>query len=320
MYPYIYDHAPDPPEEDRPAESPEIQDIGNISSLSELVRTLCDFLDGVGENDLKIRTPEELIYAPSVKSILKGHRVVYDPQKGILVVRGMAPLHDSIQRLASRFLNRAQRGFLTPDECDRLQMTTEGYLLTRKLEDSVASDSQLRKKPGAWLKFPDARFDFEDPDTFSTAPTIVFEASFSKKYDDLLGDAHDWLSYTRGKVRLVVRLQIQEDVPTRKAYQESKKSRERVEGLLKKYGNARGREIRDMAEDDVTEKGSDTDLYDSVEEQIVCEDWVGPITAYLEFWEAGPFGPRQRGERVVSRLLIPLVRYIQAVVLPQCPS
>ena len=41
-----------------------------------------------------------------------------------------------------------------------------------------------------------------------------------------------------------------------------------------------------------------------MEEQIVSEDWVGPITAYLEFWEAGPFEPRQRGERVVSRLLI----------------
>jgi len=107
--------------------------------------------------------------------------VVYDPQKGILVVRGMArPLHDSIQRLASRFLNQAHYGFLTREECDTLQMTTEGYLLTRKLEDSVASENRLRKKPGAWLKFPDARFDFEDPDTFSTSPTIIFEVGFSE--------------------------------------------------------------------------------------------------------------------------------------------
>ena len=104
--------------------------------------------------------------------------------------------------------------------------------------------------------------------------------------------AHDWLSYSRGRVRLVILLQIHEDVPTKKAYQKSKRSRERVEGLLREYGNAKCREIRDMAEDDLSEKGSDTDLYNSVEEQIVSEDWVGPITAFLEFWEAGPFGPR----------------------------
>ena len=66
------------------------------------------------------------------------------------------------------------------------------------------------------MEFPtDARFDFGDPDTFSIAPMIIFEAGFSEKYDDLLGDSHDWLSYTRGKVRLVI---------PRKANQKFKKS------------------------------------------------------------------------------------------------
>jgi hypothetical protein len=53
-----------------------------------------------------------------------------------------------------------------------------------------------------------------------------------------------------------------------------------------------------MAEDYFCEENSDptlpsdTDLYDSIEEQIISEDWVamGPITAYLELWEAGPKG------------------------------
>jgi hypothetical protein len=124
----------------------------------------------------------------------------------------------------------------------------------------------------------------------------------------LLGDTRDWLLYTRGQVRLVVLLEIQEDLSLKRAYQKTKQSKERVKKLLMKYGNDKGRKHLDMAEDYFCEENSDptlpsdTDLYDSIEDQIISEDWVGPITAHLELWEAGPEGPCQRGNRLVSRL------------------
>jgi hypothetical protein len=99
------------------------------------------------------------------------------------------------------------------------------------------------------MKFPDSCFLFEDPDTLATTPMIMFEAGFSEKYQDLLEDARDWLLYTRGKVRLVVLLEIQADLPLKRAYQKTKQSKERIRKLLTKYGNAKGKEIHDVAED-----------------------------------------------------------------------
>jgi len=133
---------------------------------------------------------------------------------------------------------------------------------------------------------------------------VVFEAGFSEKYPDLIADARDWLLYTRGKVRLVILLEIQEDLSLKRAYQKTKQSKERVKNLLVKYANDKGKEHLDMGEEHFGKENSDltppsdTDLYNSIEDQVVSEDWVGPITAYLEFWEAGPKGPCQRGNRV----------------------
>jgi hypothetical protein len=301
MSPYFYDNGPDPC-----VKQGEHQDLEQVSSVSELIRILGDFLAGLGENDLKICTPEELIYEPDVQKLLKGQRKVYDPNRGILTVIGMArPLHDAIQRIAYRFLNRATHESLTVEESDALQISNAGFLLTRREEDANAFP---RKKAGAWMKYPDACFLFEDPETHQTTPMVVFEAGFSEKYPDLIADARDWLLYTRGKVRLVILLEIQEDLSLKRAYQKTKQSKERVKNLLVKYANDKGKEHLDMGEEHFGKENSDltppsdTDLYNSIEDQVVSEDWVGPITAYLEFWEAGPKGPCQRGNRVVSHL------------------
>ena len=72
------------------------------------------------------------------------------------------------------------------------------------------------------MKYPDACFLFEDPETLQTTPMVMFEAGFSEKYPDLLGDTRDWLLYTCGKVRLVVLLEIQEDLSLKRAYQKKK--------------------------------------------------------------------------------------------------
>jgi hypothetical protein len=80
---------------------------------------------------------------------------------------------------------------------------------------------------------------------------VMFEAGFSEKYPDLLEDTRDWLlyMYPRGKVRLVVLLEIQEDLSLKRAYQKTKQSKERVKKLLIKYGNDKGKKLLDMAED-----------------------------------------------------------------------
>jgi hypothetical protein len=81
----------------------------------------------------------------------------------------------------------------------------------------------------------------------------------------------------------VIILDIVEDLPLRKVYQ-----------LLKVFRNSQDKAAHR------TDDGPDSDLeiYNLIGDHVVTADWVGPITAHLNC--------QMRGERYVSRLLIPL--------------
>ena len=146
MSPYLYGNGPDLFAKQG---TPLNQDLEQVSSVSELIGILRDFIAGLGENDLRICTPEKFIYELDVQKILKGQRAVYDPNKGILTVTGITrPLHYAILRITSRFLIRITHESLTVEETDTLQITKEGFLLTRREEDANALP---RKRPGAWM-------------------------------------------------------------------------------------------------------------------------------------------------------------------------
>ncbi|KAL1999261.1 hypothetical protein VTN02DRAFT_4816 [Thermoascus thermophilus] len=130
----------------------------------------------------------------------------------------------------------------------------------------------------AWHKFPDACFVFEDPETDDIRPTVVFEVGVSEPYSDLQSDMYQWLTECSG-VQLVVLVDIKEDRKMRKTRWETPECKQRVNDLLRDFGNAEGktRHGRDesVAEDSSDEDArSDEEMYKSIKQAIEVDDWA----------------------------------------------
>jgi hypothetical protein len=54
-------------------------------------------------------------------------------------------------------------------------------------------------------------------------------------------DDDDWISHSRGQVQLVILINFEEDVHHRKEYHRSQQSKDRVQTLLRDFGNSVGR-------------------------------------------------------------------------------
>ena len=156
------------------------------------------------------------------------------------------------------------------------------------------------KKRQAWHKIPDCCFAFEDPATGDVLPTVVFEAAFSEKYDDLLGDMRQWLCKTND-VQVVVVVNIEEDHNDKKAHWETEGCKDRVKDLQRRFGNGRSR-AKHAPEDSGDDVESDDDMYKEIRTTLKVEDWVGRLKATIELWERGAQGPKKRGSTTVSPL------------------
>ena len=116
MSPYLYGNGPDLFAEQG---EPLNQDLEQVSSVSELIGILRDFIAGLGENDLRICTPEKFIYELDVQKILKGQRAVYDPNKGILTVTGMARPQCTTRRHPTHRFSIPHSGYSRIPDCRR---------------------------------------------------------------------------------------------------------------------------------------------------------------------------------------------------------
>jgi hypothetical protein len=251
--------------------------------------------------DLRLRIPETLLSSKPVKDILRSvlrqkRRFTYDRETSVLRVYAMArPLHDAVSLLVPKFLLEAvQTGFVTPKEQQHIYCGNTSVLLAR----SAFHTNQKKKKLQAWTKFPDAAILFEDEESEPLAG-VVFEAGFMESYDDLVSDAAQWLQKSGGEVRLVILVNIEEDVQSRRVRQRSSEARKRIRELTIKFGNAKGKDRNGIDHGD-SDTESDAELYDNVQSAIVVEDWVGPISATLEVWHMVDDTPKLRQPPIVS--------------------
>lgn len=177
-------------------------------------------------------------------------------------------------------------------------------------------DHFARRKTPARKKTPDLVISFLSPRGIKFQFTVVLEVGFTETHEDLLGDAFDWLTKIED-VNLVVIVDIKED---RKALQDVKHTtafQNRARKLVDQFGNEQAR-ARDGSIDDTdgevtNDRGdgnddpssilSDTatdDLIKELETEIDVDDWIGPLSARLEFWELKDETLQQRGESFVS--------------------
>lgn len=165
------------------------------------------------------------------------------------------------------------------------RFVTSGFLTSNELEDHVAHDFgtdvilpslRLRGKKRTAKKQPDAAFYYIDRSGTSLErdlfPHLVFEVAFPQSYDSVIEDARQWLVRSGGAVQLVVVVKLEEGF----------------------HPNAEGGEIQEAGdpENDDDDTGSSNyssefstpEGYQRWKTECNPDDWVGPITGFLELY------------------------------------
>lgn len=249
-----------------------------------------------GDYDLLLKCPQNIVTHPSIAHTIKSLRtknrkVTFDPESEILKVQAMPhPLHDAIYELIGRFVVEASHHILTP---------TERKCVTTASKDLLLSKTKLSvdKKPQSWCKYPDGIILYSQLGHRSF-PRIVFEVGLSESYSDLVSDANQWLLRSSGRVELVVIVKITEKTDGLRARQKENAFQTTFRSLLARYGDKTATAAYNVESHAVPEQTED--LYEDLRREIVTSDWVGSMSAFMEFWDVQEKTPRIRGNRIVS--------------------
>ncbi|KAE8372546.1 hypothetical protein BDV26DRAFT_97729 [Aspergillus bertholletiae] len=186
----------------------------SVDSVTKAEYELRSFFEDENTNyDLRLRISEAILDSKPVTSILRSAQkrkrlFIYDHEANVLRAYPAMPrpIHNTVTDLVSQFLMKAVRtNFITEDEQGCISSSTEGILLSRMQTHTSG------KKHQGWIKYPEITILFRELDGRSL-PRVVFEVGFSESYDDLQNDARQWLIRSRGLVRLVILVRIDEDV------------------------------------------------------------------------------------------------------------
>lgn len=173
--------------------------------------------------------------------------------------------------------------FVTDAECRLLSI--------RSGTDSLLPSGNARRrtpygsrKPIGIKKQADVSFVYGE----AAFPSWVWEVGFTESYIDLLEDARQWLEKSGGRVRLVTIVKLEEGKLTAKS-----------------AGGAMWEEDPPVEEEEEEEEesdqfGSDPASYDDLRTTCKADDWVGPITGFLEMWryDKASGKMKQDGERI----------------------
>ncbi|GFF84011.1 hypothetical protein IFM53868_04002 [Aspergillus udagawae] len=298
--------------------------------LSRAIERIKTFLTAPDGDNLKLQLGHGLIYSKKLTQPLDEARARYYYEGDTLVVKGMRPVHESLSEFASYVYGQLVKEVFTPEECEYVGMNTAPVQLYGKIEG-------YGKKRQSFSKIPDEAYVVTDPRTSMGFRTVAFEAAFSEAYDDLIRDMRQWLLHSDGQVQLVVLANIKEDKKALAMQQKSDAFRDRAARLLEEFGNSLGRInhadiLERLTEACAQQESQATEIYerrphvggirDRISRHVQPSDWVGPITAELEFWQMAGSEPQRRGQRVrvfpgpVIGDLPPL--YIGDVIHPDC--
>ena len=221
----------------------------------------------------------------------------YDPVRGVLtLVARSCPLHDAVGRFLSKTtMTWMKGGFLSKTELKHVSSYTVGFPLPRIHPSFISS------KVPAWAKYLDGALLFEAPND-DDVPVVIWEVGFSQNYAALVDDASQWLCGSEGAVRLVTLVKLDEDTTTLQDIRKSKAGKKRLRKLAMEFGNEAGRSEFGITDWQHQPKEiSDAEQYECLKDKLVVEDWVGPLSAFLEFWVLDASGKAvKRGNRMVS--------------------
>lgn len=224
----------------------------------------------------------------------------YDPVRGALTLIAISrPLHDAV----GRFLSKTTMSWMAG-----------GFLSESELEH-VSSYSVLRIHPSfissqlpAWTKYPDGALLFEAPND-DDVPVVIWEVGFSENYAALVDDATQWLCRSEGAVRLVILVKLDEDTTALQDTRKTNACKERLRKLAVQFGNEAGKsEFGIIDSQHQPEDISDAEQYECLKNKLVVDDWVGPLSAFLEFWVLSASGKAvKRGKRMVNSHFLQII-------------
>lgn len=178
--------------------------------------------------------------------------------------------------------------FITDAECNLLSVRsgTDSLLPSGNTRSRTPYGS---RKPIGIKKQADVSFVYGE----AAFPSWVWEVGFTESYIDLLEDARQWLEKSAGRVRLVTIVKLEEGKPA--GISEEDLPVEEEEGTW---------EEEDMSEEEeqgTGQFGSDPASYDDLRTTCKADDWVEPITGFLEMWryDKASGKMKQDGERIV---------------------
>ncbi|KAF8541119.1 hypothetical protein BDD12DRAFT_879388 [Trichophaea hybrida] len=237
--------------------------------------------------------------------ICDAHRsYTFKPVLHLLRIHGMVrPVHSSVERFIVRtYGDMREAQWFVSNERDLVDAGVQA----RKMPRTSFRPSSL-KKPPAWEKTADACINYNNHAGGSMRHSLVVEVGFSEGYEELVEDAKQWLTKCPRSVQLVVLVKVDEDRKVlRKRREEDQK---RVNELLWTHGTYAVRKMlrethpKDFGDrKDVPTEGDETEseegLYEMLERDVVADDWVGPLAAYLELWRVVDRQPSRIGERI----------------------
>lgn len=297
-------------------ESPEARSETNKHELNQIIKQIRAFISGDPESDkLWLRISGGLRDSEELDRALERLRVRSSFQGSTLVVYAGRPVHESLAESVQdwAFL-RLIPEVLTPEESKCVSVTGRSMILHGKI-------SGRSRKRQTQEKFPDKAIVMEDPTTGDQFCTVIFEVAFSEAYADLVRDMKQWLLCSDGQVQLVILANIEEDERTLAQRKETDDFKDRAAKFVNDFGTAFGKIIHASLLERLSDPSSqqegqategtkqDSQTMDQpsfgakvrkANREVKDEDWVGPITVDLEFWELKDSEPRKRGESVVS--------------------
>lgn len=263
-----------------------------------------------------------LISAQENRKILRYH---YYPDKSQLHIIPMGcPLHAAfVDGLVKCFLRKFRDSSFPESLANRLIVSPGNESLLGP-DRHQPVEYPTEKKDAASVKSPDIAIKYENQDG-ELDFTIVVEVGFSESYEDLQSDAEQWLTKQRAAVNLVILVKIDEDKGILKNTRKTLESQIRLEELIMRFGNDKAKShyakpayqsSNNDSDATMTEPTSD-EVRSEVKSRLVIDDWVGPLSAYLEFWELKDNKAQRRGERFPilprSKPIHPAIPYIDMI-------
>ncbi|KAA8910314.1 hypothetical protein FN846DRAFT_888482 [Sphaerosporella brunnea] len=292
---------------------PTEHDSRSATSIHDRIATFlrAPFMDEVDlvlhvEHDVYLSWPTTGLLAICSRSCFPTYS--YDPATCTLRISGCNyPIHESILTYVAQLF----------DAIDQRDWHYAGVPVDLAVKGRVDWQSYCSYKapPGqsppwpAWRRLPDAVASFRCRDSRpcgKPAQGVVFEVGFAESYEELVADAFQWLLMEPG-VQLVVLIKVHED---RSSCAPTPESQRRIDEYIWRFGNRRARTLlkakpefagRDIS---VREEGlpcdsdSDWEVYDEIIETVRADDWVGPMSAFVEFWRLRDGKPDVDGIRM----------------------